>query len=235
MNKRAVRDFVKLLMAIIFFWLYIPHLLITFFYSLKCLRKNRVGLQTGVNIYNDNSNFEKINNYNCPSQYHEIYDNLILSDVVEIKSQINLRLGIWLSLLFLLHNSSYFRSLFYYRIGPAKAFLISWYRPGNRYFSISYTTTIGRSFCFFHPFSTVVNAESIGNNFTCLQCTTIGATSKGKPSIGDNVSLGANVTIIGNVVIGNNVTIGAGSVVVKNIPDNVVAAGNPAKVIKVKS
>ena len=36
------------------------------------------------------------------------------------------------------------------------------------------------------------------------------------------------------VRIGNNVTIGAGSVVTKDIPDNAVAAGNPAKVIRIK-
>lgn len=50
--------------------------------------------------------------------------------------------------------------------------------------------------------------------------------------IGDNVSLGCNVTIIGGVHIGNNVTIGAGSVVVKDVPDNCVVAGNPAKIIR---
>lgn len=54
----------------------------------------------------------------------------------------------------------------------------------------------------------------------------------GLPIIGDNVSLGATVTIIGNVKIGNNVTIGAGSVVVKDVPDNCVVAGNPAKIIR---
>ena len=50
--------------------------------------------------------------------------------------------------------------------------------------------------------------------------------------IGDNVSLGANVIIIGPVHVGNNVTIGAGSVVVKDIPGNCVAVGNPCKPIK---
>ena len=50
--------------------------------------------------------------------------------------------------------------------------------------------------------------------------------------IGDNVTLGVNVTIIGGVTIGNNVVIGAGSVVVKDIPDNCVAVGNPCRVIK---
>ena len=46
------------------------------------------------------------------------------------------------------------------------------------------------------------------------------------------MTLGANVTIIGDITIGNNVTIGAGSVVVKDVPDNSVVVGNPARVIK---
>ncbi len=50
--------------------------------------------------------------------------------------------------------------------------------------------------------------------------------------IGDNVWIGGSVTILPGVKIGNNVTIGAGSVVTKDIPDNVVAVGNPCKVIK---
>ena len=36
------------------------------------------------------------------------------------------------------------------------------------------------------------------------------------------------------VIIGNNVTVGAGSVVTKDIPDNAVVAGNPAKIIRMK-
>lgn len=86
-----------------------------------------------------------------------------------------------------------------------------------------------------HPYATIINAESIGSNFSCIHCTTLGATGKGRPTLGNNVSLGANVTIVGNVHIGNNVTIGAGSVVVKDLPDNCVAVGNPAKVIKMKA
>ena len=53
-----------------------------------------------------------------------------------------------------------------------------------------------------------------------------------KVTIGDNVWIGGNVTILPGVTIGNNVTIGAGSVVVKDIPDNSIAVGNPCKVIK---
>ena len=51
-------------------------------------------------------------------------------------------------------------------------------------------------------------------------------------TIGDNVWLGGNVVINPGVHIGNNAVIGSGSVVTKDIPDNVVAVGNPCKVIK---
>lgn len=49
--------------------------------------------------------------------------------------------------------------------------------------------------------------------------------------IGDNVFIGVNSIILMGAKIGSNVIIGAGSVVTKNIPDNVVAAGNPAKIV----
>ena len=50
--------------------------------------------------------------------------------------------------------------------------------------------------------------------------------------VGDNVWVGGGVIICPGVKIGNNVTIGAGSVVTRDIPDNVVAVGNPCRVIK---
>lgn len=147
----------------------------------------------------------------------------------------SLKLPNFLALLYLLHNDRYFRSLFYYRIGPVWTLLIGWWRPGDRYFIISKTTKIGPGVRISHPYSTIINAEYIGINFSCIHCTTIGAKPDGRPTIGDNVSLGANVTIIGNIRIGNNVSIGAGAVVTKDIPDNAVAVGNPAKVIKYKT
>ena len=50
--------------------------------------------------------------------------------------------------------------------------------------------------------------------------------------IGDDVWIGGNSVVNPGVEIGSNVVIGSGSVVVKNIPDGVVAAGNPCKVIR---
>lgn len=51
-------------------------------------------------------------------------------------------------------------------------------------------------------------------------------------TIGKNVWIGTHVIILPGVTIGDRAVIGAGSVVTKNIPDNCVAVGNPAKVIK---
>lgn len=51
-------------------------------------------------------------------------------------------------------------------------------------------------------------------------------------TIGDNVWLGGNTVIMPGVRIGSNVVIGAGSVVTKDIPDNVVAVGNPCRVLR---
>lgn len=50
--------------------------------------------------------------------------------------------------------------------------------------------------------------------------------------IGNNVFIGCNCLILKGTKIGNNTTIGAGSVVSGDIPDNCIAAGNPARVIK---
>lgn len=49
--------------------------------------------------------------------------------------------------------------------------------------------------------------------------------------VGNNVFIGCNVTILPNIKIGNNVIIAAGSIVTKDIPDNSVVGGNPAKII----
>lgn len=55
----------------------------------------------------------------------------------------------------------------------------------------------------------------------------------GKPvTIGHDCWLGGNVTILPGVTIGDNCVIGAGSVVTKNIPNNSLAFGNPAKVVR---
>lgn len=155
----------------------------------------------------------------------------VAADVEANKFQFNLNLNRTLSFLYLIHNNSYFRKLFYYRMGPMSC-LISWYRKGDPYFLISYSSKIGKGMRLFHPYATVLNAESIGDNFSCLHLVTLGGKGEGRPIIGNNVALGANVTVIGDVRIGDNAEIGAGSVVVKDVPDNAIVVGNPGRVIK---
>lgn len=83
---------------------------------------------------------------------------------------------------------------------------------------------------------------SMGNNVTLASGSRIlthdGSTKKiigysriGRVDIGDDVFIGANSIILPNVKIGSKVIIGAGAVVTKDITDNSLAVGNPAKII----
>jgi acetyltransferase-like isoleucine patch superfamily enzyme len=52
--------------------------------------------------------------------------------------------------------------------------------------------------------------------------------------IEDGASIGTGATILGGIRIGKNAMVGAGAVVTKNVPENAVVVGNPAKIIKYK-
>jgi serine acetyltransferase len=59
-----------------------------------------------------------------------------------------------------------------------------------------------------------------------------GCTIVGDITLKDGVEIGAGTTILNDDTIGSNTIIGAGSLVTKNVPDNVVAYGNPCKIIR---
>lgn len=166
---------------------------------------------------------------------YKISDNkdVIRDDLYSFRRHTKCEFGEFKSFIILLNSNPYYLKLFYLRIGK-KSKLVSWYASTpSTFYPIS---NIGGGVYLAHPYATILNARSIGKNFSCRQCTTIGNKIDGRndlvPTIGDNVTLGANVVVIGDVRIGNNVTIGAGSVVVKDCPDNVIIAGNPARIIR---
>jgi serine O-acetyltransferase len=81
----------------------------------------------------------------------------------------------------------------------------------------------------------VIHGRSIiGNNVIIHSGVSLAGTSKkyGVPTIGDNCIISTGAKIIGPVSIGNNCIIGANAVVLTDIPDNCVAVGVPAKIIK---
>ena len=126
------------------------------------------------------------------------------------------------------------RTSIYLSLLKRKKFLkLACSRLKKRGIFISNPHNIGDNFTIGHPLSIVIGENvKIGNNVKIYHCVTIGQKNNKYPTIGDNVVIFPHSIIVGDIVIGNNCVIGAGSVVVADIPDNCVAAGNPAKIIK---
>ncbi|MCM1140866.1 MAG: hypothetical protein NC453_20035 [Muribaculum sp.] len=101
----------------------------------------------------------------------------------------------------------------------------------NNILQIPVGTKIGPGLYIGHGVCIIVNGGTvIGKNCSISHFVSIGS-NKGTPAtIGDDVYIGPSVSIVEDVRIGNNVKIGAGTVVVKNIPDNSTSVGNPNRI-----
>lgn len=96
---------------------------------------------------------------------------------------------------------------------------------------------IGKGLSVYHPIGIVIGHCRAGENLSILQGVTIGEKSIGEhekdkeciPTIGNNVTLGANSCVLGNVSICDNVVVGANSVVVNNLENAGVYVGAPAR------
>lgn len=93
-------------------------------------------------------------------------------------------------------------------------------------------TDIGGGVIMPHWGRTILNATRIGKELYVFHNVTVGNDYRtGTPSLGDGVFIGAGAIVLGRILIGSRVVIAAGSVVVSDVPDDVVVAGNPARVI----
>lgn len=152
------------------------------------------------------------------------------ADIDALKENWKVPSGVF-GLIYVLTFDRSFRTLFYKRIGFIR-YLFSFIAPSQKNLTINPHLSLGKGAHFIHAYDTVINAHSIGVNFTALHLVTIGLGNKGCPIIGNNVTFYAASIAIGGINIGNNVTIAAGAVVTKDVPDNCVVAGNPSYIIK---
>ena len=95
---------------------------------------------------------------------------------------------------------------------------------------------IGRRLFIDHGMGVVIGETSIvGDDVTLYQGVTLGGTGKehGKrhPTLEDNVVIGSGAKILGNIIVGKNCRIGAGSVVLRNVPENSTVVGVPGHII----
>ncbi|WP_294453599.1 DapH/DapD/GlmU-related protein [uncultured Bacteroides sp.] len=151
----------------------------------------------------------------------------------------------------LLHNEVWYifnyirqlRYIEYYRNKNTLLFLwhFFWYkRLGFKLRMTIYPNTIGPGFRIYHAgdFVHVGSNVRIGKNCTMLPGVVFGNKTEEadiRPvTVGDDCYFGLGCKIFGPVHIGNNVTIGANAVVTKDIPDNAIVGGIPAKIIRIK-
>ena len=99
--------------------------------------------------------------------------------------------------------------------------------------------TIGKRFFIDHATGVVIGETTIiGDDVSLYQGVTLGgvSTNKGKrhPTLGNHIVVGCNASVLGNITIGDRVRIGAGSVVLKDVPDDCTVIGVPGRVVKCK-
>lgn len=119
-----------------------------------------------------------------------------------------------------------FRNVVHFRLRPSpmpvRLLLKALYRPDSTILLES--DSIGPGIFLHHGTGIKVSATSIGKNFWVNQHASVGYNAKGRPTVGDDVTVAAGAVVAGPITIGDDVTIGANAVVVKDVPSGTVMA-----------
>ena len=166
---------------------------------------------------------------------------LIIMDV-ERWTEINgLKMGLFKSLNWYLTDKKEFRNLLMHRFKyPSRSFSsaihyaiarILWKPMDSLYIN---THEIGGGLYIQHGFATIISAKKIGENCRVYQQVTIGYKGDENPILEDNVSVTCGAKVLGGITMHKNSLAAAGAVVVKDVPENAIVGGVPAKVIGYK-
>ena len=96
------------------------------------------------------------------------------------------------------------------------------------------TIDIGGGLYIQHGFSTIISAKKIGENCRIFQQVTIGFKEDENPVLEDYASVTCGAKVLGRVTMHKNSIAAAGAVVLKDVPENAIVGGVPAKIIKYK-
>lgn len=168
--------------------------------------------------------------------------NLIKADIARWNQIDQINLGFFESINWYMTYKKEFRNLILHRLkNPSRSFMcmvhfviarMLWKPLETLYI---YTEDIGGGLYIQHGFATIITAKKIGENCRIYQQVTIGyKNGECPPVLEDNVSVTCGAKVLGNITMHKNSLAAAGAVVVKDVPENAIVGGIPAKIIGYK-
>ena len=170
------------------------------------------------------------------------HKNLIKMDISRWNEIDGIKFGLFESLNWYMTYKKEFRNLIFHRLkNPSRTIVammhfaiarILWKPMESLYI---YTENIGGGLYIQHGFATIITAEKIGENCRIYQQVTIGYKNGARPPVlEDNVSVTCGAKVLGDITMHSGSLAAAGAVVVKDVPENAIVAGVPAKIIGYK-
>lgn len=172
----------------------------------------------------------------CSKQKH-----LIKADVARWNQIDGVNFGLFESMNWYMTYKKEFRNLIQHRLKNPSRTIVAWihyavsrilWKPLESLYI--YTEDIGGGLYIQHGFATIITAKKIGENCRIYQQVTIGYKMQHNPVLEDNVTVACGAKVLGGITMHSGSIAGAGAVVVKDVPENAIVGGVPAKVISYK-